>query len=204
MNRKTKKNSTTGAKAGGKGPDKATLHGVLMEVSGVGVLILGPSGIGKSESALDLVMRGHRLIADDLIHVGRKSDGSLMGRGARHAGSHMEIRGLGIIDIQKLFGVASVLKHKKIDLVVDLREWDTLRDYDRLGLDEEYYELLGVRLPYLRLPVSHGRNMAVILEVAARNHLLKDQGCFTAKEFNESLTRRLREGGKALGKGGAR
>lgn len=168
----------------------ASIHGVLLEVSGVGILIVGPSGIGKSESALDLVTRGHRLIADDLIIVSRYGD-RVVGRGSDHAGTHMEIRGLGIINIRDLFGVASALESKSVDLVVDLREWDTLKECDRLGLDEEHYDLLGIRLPYLRIPVSHGRNMAVILEVAARNHLLKAGGCFTAREFDRALSRRL-------------
>jgi len=174
---------------------KASAHGVLMEVSGVGMLILGPSGIGKSESALDLVTRGHRLIADDLIIIRRGAGGRLLGRGSKHAGSHMEIRGLGIINIQDLFGVAAVLEKKEIELVVDLRDWDTLSHCDRLGLEDSYHELLGVKLPYLRIPVTHGRNMAVILEVAARNHLLKKQGCHTAQDFEEALAGRLaREG----------
>lgn len=180
----------------GKESVETTVHGVLVEVSGVGVLILGPSGIGKSESALELVMRGHRLIADDLIVVGKVGEETLLGRGADHSGAHMEIRGLGIINIKDLFGVASVLECRKVELVVDLREWKSLQDCDRLGLDEEHYDLLGVRLPYLRLPVSHGRNMAVILEVAARNHLLKIGGCFTAREFEKSLARRLAAGGE--------
>ena len=172
-----------------------SVHGVLLEVSGVGILIIGPSGIGKSESALDLVTRGHRLIADDLIIVSRYGEG-VVGRGSDHAGAHMEIRGLGIINIRDLFGVASVLESKSVELVVDLREWETLKECDRLGLDEEHYHLLGIRLPYLRIPVSHGRNMAVILEVAARNHLLKAGGCFTAREFDLALSRRLAGGSK--------
>jgi HPr kinase/phosphorylase len=171
----------------------SSVHGVLLEISGVGILIVGPSGIGKSESALDLVTRGHRLIADDLIIVSRYGE-RVVGRGGDHAGAHMEIRGLGIINIRDLFGVASVLESKSIDLVVDLREWDTLKECDRLGLDEEHYDLLDVHLPYLRIPVSHGRNMAVILEVAARNYLLKAGGCFTSREFDRALSRRLADG----------
>ncbi len=166
-----------------------------MEVSGVGMLILGPSGIGKSESALDLVMRGHRLIADDMVVLRRRGDGSLEGRGADHSGAHMEIRGLGIINIKDLFGVASVLDCKNVELVVNLCEWEELRDYDRLGLDDEFCDLLEVRIPSLRVPVYHGRNIAVILEVAARNHLLKKGGCFTARDFEEALARRLAKEG---------
>lgn len=170
---------------------ETTVHGVLMEVSGVGVLILGPSGIGKSESALDLVTRGHRLIADDLVVVRRLGDGSLLGSGMDKSGSHMEIRGLGIINIQDLFGVAAVLESKTLELVVDLIEWKTLEGVDRLGLEEQRYDLLGVRFPYLRIPVYHGRNMAAILEVAARNHLLKKKGRFTARDFDRALSHRL-------------
>ncbi len=175
---------------------ETTVHGVLMEVSGVGVLILGPSGIGKSESALDLVTRGHRLIADDLVVIRRLEDGSLMGRGVDMSGSHMEIRGLGIINIRDLFGVASVLESKPLELVVDLIEWSSLEGVDRLGLEEQHYDLLGVRFPYLRIPVYHGRNMAAILEVAARNHLLKKKGCFAARDFDHALSRRLASGRK--------
>lgn len=201
MLKRTKKSKAL--PAGGKQPKaksarKTSVHGVLLEVSGVGILIIGPSGIGKSESALDLVTRGHRLIADDMIVVERSGE-SLMGRGGDHAGSHMEIRGLGIINVRDLFGVASVLEYKSIDLVVDLREWDTLQECDRLGLDEEHYELLGLRLPYLRIPVSHGRNMAVILEVAARNYLLKAGGRFTAREFERALSGRLADAKEAAG-----
>jgi HPr kinase/phosphorylase len=181
---------------------ETAVHGVFVDVSGVGVLILGPSGIGKSECALDLVVRGHRLIADDHIIIRRVEEGRLMGWGAEMAGSHMEVRGLGIINIQDLFGVASVLKCKTVELAVDLRRWDSLPITDRLGLDEKHYELLGVRLPYLQIPVSSGRNMAVILEVAARNYLLKKQGWFTAREFDRSLRIRLAASGGAGGEGG--
>lgn len=173
---------------------QASVQGVLLEVSGVGILIIGPSGIGKSECALDLVTRGHRLVADDLI-VARRLGKRVVGRGSDHAGAHMEIRGLGIINIRDLFGVASVLERRAIELVVDLREWESLGECDRLGLDELHYDLLDVRLPYLKIPVYHGRNMAVILEVAARNHLLKTGGCHTAREFDRDLARRLAHGG---------
>ena len=204
-----KTNKSEEPRSGKERPDEdaaatVNVHGVLLEVSGVGILIIGPSGIGKSESALDLVTRGHRLIADDLIIVIRYGEG-VVGRGSDHAGAHMEIRGLGIINIRDLFGVASVLESKSVELVVDLREWETLKECDRLGLDEEHYHLLGIRLPYLRIPVSHGRNMAVILEVAARNHLLKAGGCFTAREFDLALSRRLSAGseeGEEQGGGG--
>lgn len=164
-----------------------TVHGVLMEVFGIGMLILGPSGLGKSESALELVTRGHRLIADDMVIVHQTENQSLMGSGSGLARYHMEIRGLGIIDIKELFGVAAVLSSREIELVVELEEWKTAKVYDRLGLEDHYYRILAIPVPYLRVPVSPGRNIAVILEVAARNQLLKKQGYHTARRLNRRL-----------------
>lgn len=164
-----------------------TVHGVLVEIFGVGVLILGPSGIGKSESALELVTRGHRLIADDMVIVHRGESRSVMGSGSGLARYHMEIRGIGIIDVKELYGVAAVLATTEIELIVQLEEWNNGADYDRLGLDEHYRKLLDIPVTHLRVPVSPGRNIAVILEVAARNHLLKKQGYHTAREFNRRL-----------------
>jgi HPr kinase/phosphorylase len=164
-----------------------TVHGVLVEIFGVGVLILGPSGIGKSESALELVTRGHRLIADDMVIVHRGENRSLMGSGSGLARYHMEIRGIGIIDVKELYGVAAVLASVEIELVVQLEEWNNGASYDRLGLDEHYRRLLEIPVTDLRVPVSPGRNIAVILEVAARNHLLKKQGYHTARELNRRL-----------------
>ena len=164
-----------------------TVHGVLVEIFGVGVLILGPSGIGKSESALELVTRGHRLIADDMVIVHRGENRSLMGSGSGLARYHMEIRGIGIIDVKELYGVAAVLATVEIELVVQLEEWNNGAHYDRLGIDEHYRKLLEIPVTDLRVPVSPGRNIAVILEVAARNHLLKKQGYHTARELNRRL-----------------
>jgi HPr kinase/phosphorylase len=164
-----------------------TVHGVLVEIFGVGVLILGPSGIGKSESALELVTRGHRLIADDMVIVHRGENRSLMGSGAGLARYHMEIRGIGIIDVKELYGVAAVLATAEIELVVQLEEWKNGAHYDRLGLEEHYRKMLDIPVTDLRVPVSPGRNIAVILEVAARNHLLKKQGYHTARELNRRL-----------------
>lgn len=164
-----------------------TVHGVLVEIFGVGVLILGPSGIGKSESALELVTRGHRLIADDMVIVHRGENRSLMGSGSGLARYHMEIRGIGIIDVKELYGVAAVLATVEIELVVQLEEWNNGAHYDRLGLEEHYRKMLGIPVTDLRVPVSPGRNIAVILEVAARNHLLKKQGYHTARELNRRL-----------------
>lgn len=164
-----------------------TVHGVLVEVFGVGMLILGPSGIGKSECALELVTRGHRLIADDMVIVHRGENRSLMGSGSGLARYHMEIRGIGIIDVKELFGVAAVLASAQIGLVVQLEEWTSGEHYDRLGIEEHYRRMLDVPVAHLRVPVSPGRNIAVILEVAARNQLLKKQGYHSARELNRRL-----------------
>ncbi|MHB8420201.1 MAG: HPr(Ser) kinase/phosphatase [Myxococcales bacterium] len=170
-----------------------SLHGVLVDVLGVGVLILGKSGIGKSECALDLVLRGHRLVADDIVDVKRKGD-SVVGAGSAIIKHHMEIRGIGIINIKDLFGVAAVRDHKKIEVVVELMEWDPTVEYDRLGVDDRKFTVLDVEVPMLVVPVRPGRNMTTIIEVAARNHLLKLQGHHSALEFQEKLNRAIAEG----------
>jgi HPr kinase/phosphorylase len=169
------------------------LHGVLMDVLGVGVLMTGKSGIGKSETALDLVQRGHRLVADDVILI-RCLRGQLIGRGAGILGHHMEIRGLGIINIKDLFGIASVREAKKIEIVVELHEWEATAEYDRLGFDEQHDKLLDVSVPKLKLPVRPGRNIATLIEVAARNQLLKYQGIHSARAFREHLNRAMGDG----------
>jgi HPr kinase/phosphorylase len=166
------------------------MHGVLMDVLGIGVLMVGKSGIGKSETALDLVQRGHRLVADDVILV-RRQAGQLTGRGAGILGHHMEIRGLGIINIKDLFGISSVREAKKIELVVELHEWDSRVEYDRLGFDEHVEHLLEVPVPKLILPVRPGRNIATLIEVAARNQLLKLQGIHSARAFRDQLHRAM-------------
>jgi HPr kinase/phosphorylase len=167
------------------------LHGVLMDVTGIGVLLLGKSGIGKSETALDLVVRGHRLVADDVIRIRVKS-GHLIGRGAGILGHHMEIRGLGIINIEDLFGVAAVRDAKKIELVVELHEWiENGEEYDRLGFDDHHERILDVAVPKIRLPVRPGRNLATLTEVAARNQLLKLQGTHSARAFRDQLHRAM-------------
>jgi HPr kinase/phosphorylase len=172
----------------------ASLHGVLMDVFGVGILLLGKSGIGKSEIALDLVMKGHRLVADDIVDVTRRKPGTVYGAGNAIIQHHMEIRGLGIINIKDLFGVASVRERKKIELVIELVEWDPSREYDRLGVDEAKFQVVGVEVPLAVVPVRPGRNMTTIIEVGARNHLLKLQGHHSAKEFAEKLNRALATG----------
>lgn len=171
-----------------------SVHGVLMDVFGVGILLLGKSGIGKSEIALDLVMRGHRLVADDIVDITRRKGSTVYGAGNPIIKYHMEIRGLGIINIKDLFGVAAVRDRKKIELVVELQEWDPQSEYDRLGVDEQKFEVVGVSLPLSVVPVRPGRNMTTIIEVAARNHLLKLQGHHSAKEFAERLNRAIAEG----------
>jgi HPr kinase/phosphorylase len=168
------------------------LHGVLMDVLGIGVLMMGKSGIGKSETALDLVVRGHRLVADDVILV-RCLRGQLIGRGAGILGHHMEIRGLGIINVKDLFGIASVREAKKIELVVELHEWDAAAEYERLGFEDQHDRLLEVEVPKVRLPVRPGRNIATLIEVAARNQLLKYQGTHSARAFRDRLHRAMND-----------
>jgi HPr kinase/phosphorylase len=169
---------------------ETTLHGVLVDVYGIGVLLLGESGTGKSECALDLVTRGHRLVADDVVEVARESDQIVMGRGPTRIRHHMEIRGLGIINIRDLFGVAAIRYRKRIELVVLLEAWRAEDEYDRLGLEEQTYPILGIPIPMLRIPVSAGRNVAILVEVAARNHLLKLMGVHAARTFAAHLAGR--------------
>jgi len=173
----------------------SSLHGVLMDVFGVGVLILGKSGIGKSECALDLILRGHRLVADDMVHVQKRSPTSVVGSGFEVIQHHMEIRGLGIINIRSLFGVEAIRDKKKIELVLELTEWDAQREYDRLGFEEEKFSILDVELPMFRIPVTPARNLTTIIEVAVRNHLLKVMGYDSALEFEKKLLRKMEEKG---------
>jgi HPr kinase/phosphorylase len=174
--------------------ETSSIHGVLMDVFGVGILLLGKSGIGKSEIALDLVMRGHRLVADDIVDVARRKPGAVYGAGNPVIKHHMEIRGLGIINIKDLFGVSAVREQKKIELVIELQEWDPQQEYDRLGVEDRFLDIIGVNVPLSVVPVRPGRNMATIIEVAARNHLLKLQGHHSAREFAETLNRAIAEG----------
>jgi HPr kinase/phosphorylase len=175
-----------------------TLHGVLVDVYGMGVLLLGESGIGKSECALDLVHRGHRLVADDAVEIRRYPNGALVGRAAEMIRYHMELRGIGIINIKNLFGVSAVRASKSVELVIELQRWDPTKKYDRLGLDGESYSILERERPLLRLPVASGRNLALLIEIAARNELLKSQGYDAAKEFarrvDEEIAKNAREG----------
>lgn len=163
------------------------IHGVLVDVFGVGVLVIGRSGIGKSELALDLILRGHRLIADDIVNIKKIPPATLYGNSSEIIKYHMEIRGLGIINIKDLFGIAAIRDKKLVELVIELEEWDPSASYDRLGVDEHQYTILDVHIPFVRIPVRPGRNIAAIVEIASRNQLLKFGGHYSAKEFQEQL-----------------
>jgi HPr kinase/phosphorylase len=174
---------------------REVLHGVLLDILGLGVLIVGESGIGKSECALDLVVRGHRLVADDTVEVRRRAETILIGTCPELTRHHMEIRGLGLINVQDLFGIASTRTSKRIELVVQLERWETRHDYDRLGLTEERYEILDLPLPLIRMPVAPGRNLAILVEIAARNQLLRVRGHHAAKKLADRLERQLQLAG---------
>ena len=180
---------------------RAVVHGVLMDILGLGVLIIGESGIGKSECALDLIVRGHRLVADDAVELRARADAFLMGTCPELTRHHMEIRGLGLINVQDLFGVASTRPSKRVELVVQLERWDPTREYDRLGLDEAHYETVGVRVPMLRMPVAPGRNLAILVEVAARNQLLRNGGHNAARRLVDRLDAELARKSPELGFG---
>lgn len=167
---------------------RAVVHGVLIDIYGLGVLILGDSGVGKSECALELIVRGHRLVSDDVVEIRRQND-ALVGTGPELTRYHMELRGLGLVNVKDLFGVASVRMEKSIEIVIHLDPWKPGKRYDRLGLDDAGHEILGITLPYVEMPVGPGRNLSVLTEVAARNHLLKLKGYHPARE----LARRLGE-----------
>src|SRR5687767_5838652 len=162
------------------------LHSVLMDVFGLGVLIVGESGIGKSECALDLIDRGHRLIADDVAEIKRIGD-TLIGASPDLTRYHMELRGLGVLNIKDLYGVSSVRMSQRVELVVSLERWETGQDYDRLGLRNEHFTILDIELPLVRMPVAPGRNIAILVEVASRNRLLKDRGYDAARQFAERV-----------------
>ena len=164
------------------------VHGVLVEVYGLGILIQGDSGVGKSETALELIHRGHRLVADDVVEINCIYGNTLMGAGANKIiGHHMEIRGPGIINITHLFGVRAIRDRKEVQLVVELEEWDSDKNYDRLGSEDHTIEMLGVNIPKLTIPVKPGRNIPIIIETAAMNERLKSMGYHSAKEFNKNI-----------------
>ncbi|MDY5731099.1 MAG: HPr(Ser) kinase/phosphatase [Eubacteriales bacterium] len=170
---------------------RITKHGVLVNVFGEGVLITGDSGVGKSEAALELIKRGHQLVADDVVDICRVSENRLVGESPEMVRYFMEIRGIGIIDIRAMYGVGSVILKKSIDFVMHLEKWDNTKEYDRLGLQEETVSILGVKVPHLLTPVKPGRNIAIIIEVAARNLSLKRMGISAAKELDNRLNAML-------------
>jgi HPr kinase/phosphorylase len=189
---------------------RQVVHGVLVDILSLGVLITGDSGIGKSECALDLVVRGHRLVADDAVEVRLRGERDLIGTCPDLTRHHMEVRGLGIINIRDLFGVASTRTSKRMELVVQLERWDppsrhamdsrskpkeagSAREYDRLGLDEDVWELFGVKIPLVHMPVAPGRNLAILVEVAARNQVLRSRGLNAARDLASRLERQLRD-----------
>lgn len=167
-----------------------SLHGVLVEIFGLGTLIIGESAIGKSEAALDLVLRGHKLVADDMVIL-EKTSNEISGRATDMGADLLQIRGLGIINIRALYGESATVNSCRIGLVVEFEEWKRGHHYSLIGLRERRYKLLGVNLPYLKLPVKTGRNMATLVEVAARNQMLKNKGIYTAREINRKLRKRL-------------
>lgn len=169
---------------------KKSLHGVLIEVYGMGILLRGHSGVGKSETALELIERGHRLVADDVVEVRCVNGNIILGQVTNsRIGHYMEIRGLGIIDITQLYGIGAVRAQKEIQLVMHLEEWDNTKEYDRLGLNQEYTDILGVKIPLMTIPVKPGRNLPTIIEAAAMNERLKKTGRNSSKEFNQNILR---------------
>jgi HPr kinase/phosphorylase len=171
---------------------RQSIHGVLVEVYGLGILILGDSGVGKSETALELIKHGHRLVADDVVEIHCVNGNILMSTGANKIiAHHMEIRGLGVINITHLYGVGAIRDRKQIELVVNLAEWDSKKSYDRIGIEEQYMEFLGVSIPKLEIPVKPGRNVPIIIETAAMNERLKKMGYNAAKEFNHNILKWL-------------
>ncbi|MEO6068008.1 MAG: HPr(Ser) kinase/phosphatase [Gemmatimonadales bacterium] len=172
---------------------RTTLHGSLADVYGVGLLFTGASGIGKSECVLDLVERGHRLVADDVVLVARKGNDILIGQGHELAGHHMEIRGVGLVDVPALFGVRSVRQQKRIEVVVHLAQWENAQGADRTGLQRETMDILGVSIPKMVVPLNPGKNITVIAEVVAMMHLLRYAGVDVAAQFNERLIKRMKD-----------
>ncbi len=163
------------------------MHAVLVDVYGIGVLITGESGVGKSEAALELVKRGHQLVADDVVDICRVNENRLVGEAPETVRHFMEIRGIGIIDIRQMYGIGAVLMSKSIDLGIHLEQWNESKEYDRLGLEENFITIMGVRVPSLVLPVKPGRNLAIIIEVAARNLSLRRLGYSAARELDKRL-----------------
>lgn len=174
---------------------KKTMHGVLIEVYGIGILLIGHAGVGKSECALELVERGHRLVADDIINLRCVNGNSVLGQGANtFISHHMEIRGLGIINVSQLYGVGSIREQKEVQLIIHLEEWDQNKIYDRIGNDGATEEVLGVKIPALVIPVKPGRNLPIIIEAAAMNERLKAMGYNSALDFNQNVLKWIETG----------
>ena len=170
---------------------RITRHGCLVEIYGEGILLLGDSGVGKSETTIELIKRGHRLIADDAVEIKRVSDKTLVGSAPELIKHYVELRGIGIVDVRRLFGMGAVKETEKINLVIQLENWVEGKMYDRLGMDEETIDILGINIPAITIPVRPGRNLAIILEVAAMNNRQKRMGYNTAEEFNNNLLRQM-------------
>ena len=173
--------------------ERITRHGVMVEVYGEGILILGDSGVGKSETAVELIKRGHRLIADDAVEIKKVSSKTLIGSSPDNIRHFMELRGIGIVNARNIFGVGAVKLTEKIDMVIQLEHWDSQKAYDRLGLEDQFTEILGVQIPMYTIPITPGRNLAVILEVAAMNNRQKKMGYNAALEFTEQINKHFDE-----------
>tara|TARA_Y100001937_G_scaffold122287_2_gene182542 strand:+ start:68602 stop:69639 length:1038 start_codon:yes stop_codon:yes gene_type:complete len=172
---------------------QTSIHGVLIEVFGLGVLLLGPSGIGKSETALELIERGHRLVADDMVHIRHMGKGELVGESDPMIEHHMELRGIGIVNIKDLFGVGAIRKKVQVDLVVFLEDWNEEKEYDRLGIDEQTMDILDVSIPSITLPLRPGRNIPILVETASMNHRSRRMGFHAARSLSERIHTRIAE-----------
>ena len=170
-----------------------TMHGVLVEVYGEGILLIGESGVGKSETAIELVKRGHRLVADDAVEIKRVSSKTLVGSSPEIIRHFIELRGIGIVDVKRIFGMGAVKDTENIDLIINLEPWQSGKHYDRLGLDTESTEVLGLKVPSLTIPIKPGRNLAIIVEVAAMNHRQRRMGHNAAEELNNRLLEQMGE-----------
>lgn len=174
---------------------RKTLHGVFVEVYGVGILLTGESGVGKSETALELIERGHRLVADDIVEIRCVNGNQILGQGANKLISHhMEIRGLGIINIAQLYGVGAIREQKEVQMVIKLETWDSTKIYDRIGTETLFMDMLGVKIPLIEIPVKPGRNLPIIIESASMNERLKTMGYYSAMEFNQNILRWIETG----------
>lgn len=172
------------------------VHGVFIDVFGIGVLIKGRSGVGKSEATLELLSRGHRLVADDSVELRRLNDDLIIGKTNKNMAHYMEVRGIGVVDISRLSGMSAIRDRKRLDLVVELVYWDESEDYDRTGLDDVKEDVMGVDISYLKIPIRSGRNVSVLIETAAKNYRLKTLGYNSAKELNNKMIKSLQEGAK--------